>query len=102
MPLQEKIRSGKFVVLGELETPKGADFSPLLKSANLARGRVDAFVVPEMANAVLKASSLGGCAFFEREGIETVLQVCCRDRNRLALQADLLAAAGMGIRNVVK
>ena len=101
MPLQEKIRSGKFVILGELEPPKGADFSPLLANANLARGRVDAFVVPEMANAVLKASSLGGCAFFEREGIETVLQVCCRDRNRLALQADVLAAAGLGIKNIM-
>jgi methylenetetrahydrofolate reductase (NADPH) len=101
MPLQEKIKSGKFVVLGEFEPPKGADFSPLLKSANLSRGRVDAFVMPEMANAVLKASSLGGCAFFQTEGIDTVLQVCCRDRNRLALQADLLSAWALGIKNVM-
>ena len=89
MALQERIKSGKFVVLGEFEPPKGADFSPLLKSANLARGRLDAILVPEMANAVLKASSLGGCAFFQKEGIETILQLCCRDRNRLALQADV-------------
>jgi 5,10-methylenetetrahydrofolate reductase len=101
MALQERIESGKFVVLGEFEPPKGADFSPLLKSANLARGRLDAILVPEMASAVLKASSLGGCAFFQMEGIETVLQVCCRDRNRLALQADLLAAWALGIRNVM-
>ena len=101
MALQERIKSGKFVVLGEFEPPKGADFSPLLKSANLARGRLDAILVPEMASAVLKASSLGGCAFFQMEGIETVLQVCCRDRNRLALQADLLAAWALGIRNVM-
>ena len=101
MPLEEKIKSGKFVILGEFEPPKGADFSSLLKNANLARGRVDAIVVPEMARAVLKASSIGGCAFFQMEGIETVLQVCCRDRNRLALQADLLAAWALGIRNVM-
>jgi methylenetetrahydrofolate reductase (NADPH) len=101
MPLQERFKSGKFVVLGEFEPPKGADFSLLLKNATLCRGRVDALVVPEMANAVLKASSLGGCAFFEREGLETVLQVCCRDRNRLALQADILAAAALGIRNIM-
>ncbi len=101
MALQEKIKSGKFVVLGEFEPPKGADFSPLLKSANLVRGRVDAILVPEMANAVLKASSLGGCAFFQKEGIETVLQVCCRDRNRLALQADVLAAGALGIKNIM-
>lgn len=101
MSLQDKIRSGKFVILGEVETPKGADFSSLLKNANLSRGRVDAFVVPEMANAVLKASSLGGCAFFQKQGIETVLQICCRDRNRLALQADILAAGALGIGNIM-
>ena len=101
MTLQEKIRSSKFVVLGEFEPPKGADFSPLSKSADLTRGRLDAVVVPEMANAVLKASSLGGCAFLQREGIETVFQLCCRDRNRLALQADVLSAAALGVRNLM-
>ena len=101
MTLKEKIASRKFVVLGEFEPPKGADFSSFLKNVNLARGRVDAFVVPEMANAVLKASSLGGCAFLEREGIEAVLQVCCRDRNRLALQADILAAGALGVKNIM-
>jgi methylenetetrahydrofolate reductase (NADPH) len=101
MPLQERIRSGRFVVLGEFEPPKGADFSVLLKNANLCRGRVDAIVIPEMANAVLKASSLGGCAYFQKEGIETIFQVCCRDRNRLALQADILAASALGIKNIM-
>ena len=101
MPLHDKLESGRFVVLGEFEPPKGADFSSLLKHANAARGRVDAFLVPEMANAVLKASSLGGCAFLQREGIETVFQVCCRDRNRLALQADILAAGALGINNIM-
>jgi len=101
MPLKEKIKSGKFVVLGEFEPPKGADFSPLLQKANMARGRVEAIVVPEMANAVLKGSSLGGCAFLGKEGIETVFQVCCRDRNRLALQADILAAGALGVKNIM-
>jgi len=101
MTLQEKIKSGRFVVLGEFEPPKGADFTPLSKSANLSRGRLDAVVVPEMANAVLKASSLGGCAFLQREGMETVFQLCCRDRNRLALQADILSAAALGIKNLM-
>jgi 5,10-methylenetetrahydrofolate reductase len=101
MTLQEKIRSGRFVVLGEFEPPKGADFSPLSRSANLVRGRLDAVVVPEMANAVLKASSLGGCAFLQREGVETVFQLCCRDRNRLALQADILSAAALGVKNLM-
>ena len=101
MPLKEKIVAGKFIVLGEFEPPKGADFDSFVKDANLVRGRLDALVVPEMANAVLKASSLGGCACLEREGIESVLQVCCRDRNRLALQADVLSAAALGVGNIM-
>jgi len=101
MTLHERIGSGKFVVLGEFEPPKGTDFSAYLKNANLSRGRVDAVVVPEMANAVLKASSLGGCAYLQREGMEPVFQICCRDRNRLALQADILSAAALGIKNIM-
>ncbi len=101
MSLKDKIKSGKFVVLGEFEPPKGADFSDFLKNSNLVKGRVDALIVPEMANAVMKASSLGGCAFLQKEGMETVLQVCSRDRNRLALQADLLSAGALGINNIM-
>ena len=101
MSLQAKIKSGEFVVLGEFEPPKGADFSRLLKNARQIKGRVDAVMVPEMGNAVMKASSLGGCAFLQSHGIETVFQVCCRDRNRLALQADILAATALGIPNIM-
>lgn len=101
MSLKDKIKSGQFIVLGEFEPPKGADFSSLLSSANLVKGRVDAIVIPEMANAVVKASSLGGCAFLQIQGFETVLQACCRDRNRLALQADMMAAAGIGVENIM-
>jgi methylenetetrahydrofolate reductase (NADPH) len=101
MAIDDKITSGEFVVLGEFEPPKGADFSPLLTNANQVKGRVDAFVIPEMANAVMKASSLGGCCFLQTHGFETVLQVSCRDRNRLALQADILAAAGIGISSIM-
>ena len=101
MPLQDRMRSGKFVVMGEFEPPKGTDFGHLLKDATAVRGRVDAIVIPEMANAVLKASSLGGCAFFQHQGIETVFQICCRDRNRLAIQSDILAAAALGVRNIM-
>lgn len=101
MTLKEKIASQKFVVLGEFEPPKGDDFSRLKESANQVKGRLDALVIPEMANAVMKASSLGGCAFLNAHGFETILQVCCRDRNRLALQADILAASALGISNLM-
>jgi methylenetetrahydrofolate reductase (NADPH) len=101
MTLKEKITSRKFVVLGEFDPPKGNDFSRLTESANQVKGRLDALVIPEMANAVMKASSLGGCAFLNTQGFETILQVCCRDRNRLALQADILAASALGISNLM-
>ncbi len=101
MTLKEKISSQKFVVLGEFEPPKGNDFSRLTENANQVKGRLDALVIPEMANAVMKASSLGGCAFLNTRGFETILQVCCRDRNRLALQADILAASALGISNLM-
>ena len=101
MALRDKLQRGQFVILGEFEPPKGSDFSALLDRAGQVKGRVDAVVIPEMANAVMKASSLGGCAVFQRNGIETVYQACCRDRNRLALQADLLAAGALGVPNVM-
>jgi methylenetetrahydrofolate reductase (NADPH) len=101
MSLDEKLSSRRFVLLAEFEPPKGVDFSRLLENAKQIKGRVDALVVTEMANAVMKASSLGGCAFLQTRGFETVLQVCCRDRNRLALQADILSAGALGVTNVM-
>jgi methylenetetrahydrofolate reductase (NADPH) len=101
MSMQEKLASGEFLVLAEMEPPKGVDFTSVIAHATRVRGKVDAFVVPEMSNAVMKMSSLGGCALLKGRGLETVMQICCRDRNRLALQADLLAAYAMGISNVM-
>jgi 5,10-methylenetetrahydrofolate reductase len=101
MSLIDKVNSGKFIVLGEFEPPKGIDFSRMLANANQVKGRIDGFIIPEMANAVMKASSLGGSIFLQMQGFETVMQICCRDRNRLALQADILAASAMGTSNLM-
>ncbi|MBN2058826.1 MAG: methylenetetrahydrofolate reductase [Deltaproteobacteria bacterium] len=101
MSFKKNIASGEFLFLGEFDPPKGTDFSTMLECATRVKGRLDAIVVPEMSSAVLKASSLGGCAFLQAHGFETILQVCCRDRNRLALQADILAANAMGIKNIM-
>ncbi|HDM08888.1 MAG: methylenetetrahydrofolate reductase [Deltaproteobacteria bacterium] len=101
MTFREKLEQKKFAVLAEFEPPKGADFSEMLTNAINVKGRIDAFVVPEMATAVMKASSLGGCLSLQINGLETVFQVCCRDRNRLALQADILSAAALGIPNLM-
>jgi len=101
MSLQEKLNAGRFVVLAELEPPKGVNVDPVVMNAARVRSRVDAFVVPEMAHAVMKMSALGGAALLQGKGFETVMEVCCRDRNRLALQGDLLAAAALGVANVM-
>jgi 5,10-methylenetetrahydrofolate reductase len=101
MRLRDKISSGQFFILAEMEPPKGVDVSALVADATRLRGRVDGFVVPEMGNAVMKMSSLGFSIFLQQKGLETVMQVCCRDRNRLALQADLLAAHALGVANIM-
>jgi 5,10-methylenetetrahydrofolate reductase len=101
MPLQEKLTSGEFVILAEIEPPKGTDVSDMVGAATNVKRMVDAFVVPEMNNAVMRLSSLGGALLLQTKGLETVLQVCCRDRNRLALQGDLLAAQALGVANVM-
>jgi methylenetetrahydrofolate reductase (NADPH) len=101
MPLKEKLTSGEFVILAEIEPPKGTDVSDMVGAATGVKRMVDAFVVPEMNNAVMRLSSLGAALLLQTKGLETVLQVCCRDRNRLALQGDLLAAQALGVANVM-
>ncbi|MGB5158225.1 methylenetetrahydrofolate reductase [Desulfobacterium sp. N47] len=101
MNLKSKLEIGNFAILAELEPPKGVDVSLMLANAKRVKGIVDAFVVPEMSNAVMRMSSLGGALILNGNGLETVFQVNCRDRNRLALQADLLTAGAVGIDNVM-
>ena len=101
MQLKRKFDAGEFAVLAEMEPPKGVDISTMLSNAMRVKGEVDAFVIPEMSNAVMRMSSLGGAMILQGKGMETVMQVNCRDRNRIALQADLLAANGCGITNVM-
>jgi methylenetetrahydrofolate reductase (NADPH) len=101
MHLKRKFDTEEFAVLAELEPPKGVDVSGMVTHAMRVKGEVDAFVVPEMSNAVMRMSALGGAMILQDKGMETVMQVNCRDRNRIALQADLLAAYGCGITNVM-
>jgi len=101
MSLESKLMANEFVVLAEMDPPKGADVSLMVENALRVKGRVDAFVVPEMGNAVMRMSALGASLILQNKGMKTVMQVCCRDRNRLALQADLLAAAACGIESVM-
>lgn len=101
MRLKQKIEAGEFIVLAEMEPPKGVDVSAMVTNAKRVKDGIDGFVVPEMSNAVMRMSSLGGAMVLRNEGLPTVFQVCCRDRNRLAIQGDLLAAYALGITTVM-
>ncbi len=101
MSVKQKIETGEFVVLAEIEPPKGVDISAMLANAKRVKDGIDGFVVPEMSNAVMRMSSLGGAMVLQSGGLPAVFQVCCRDRNRLAIQGDLLAAAALGIDTVM-
>jgi 5,10-methylenetetrahydrofolate reductase len=101
MHLKRKFEKGEFAILAELEPPKGVEISTMVANAIRVKGDVDAFVVPEMSNAVMRMSSLGAAMILQGKGMETVVQFNCRDRNRIALQADLLAAYACGITNVM-
>ncbi len=101
MGLKDKFGAGEFAVLAEMEPPKGVDIGHMTQCAGRVKGMVDAFVVPEMSSAVMRMSALGGAMVLQNMGLETIMQVCCRDRNRIALQADLLAASACGINNIM-
>ena len=101
MSLRSKLEAGEFALLAEIEPPKGVDVLVMVSNARQVKDKVAAYVVPEMSNAVMRMSALGGAMILQSKGMETVMQVNCRDRNRLALQADLLAAGASGISNIM-
>ncbi|MCX5666150.1 MAG: methylenetetrahydrofolate reductase [Candidatus Omnitrophica bacterium] len=101
MSFCERIRSGKFVVTTEMGPPKGVDVKELLEDADLIKGKVDAVNITDLQSSILKLGSLAVCYLLKQKGIEPIMQMTCRDRNRLALQSDLLSAAVLGIENVL-
>lgn len=101
MTFKEKIQSGKFLVTSEIGPPKGVDTVHLLEDAELIRGRVDAINVTDLQSSVMRLGSLAVCSLLKQKGFEPIFQLTCRDRNRLALQSDLLSAAALGIENVL-
>ncbi len=99
--LKDTLERGGFAVTAELAPPKGCDFSRQLEKAELLRGRVHGVNVTDMQSACLKASSLGLCIRLKQAGLEPILQMTGRDRNRMALQADALSAASFGIDTIL-
>ena len=95
--LKEALESGKFGVTAEMAPPKGYDFTEQMESAELLKGKVHAVNVTDMQSASLKATGLGLCIKLKQAGVEPILQMTGRDRNRMALMGDALAAASFGI-----
>ncbi|MCU0666627.1 MAG: methylenetetrahydrofolate reductase [Candidatus Omnitrophica bacterium] len=101
MTFKEKLQAGKFLVTSEIGPPKGIETAQILEDAELIRNRVDAYNVTDLQSSVMRLSSFGMCVALKQKGFEPILQVTCRDKNRLALQSELLSAASLGIENVL-
>ena len=95
--LKDALESGKFGVTAEMAPPKGCDFTEQMEAAELLKGKVHGVNVTDMQSASLKATGLGLCIKLKQAGVEPILQMTGRDRNRMALMGDALAAAAFGI-----
>ena len=101
MTFKEKIQSKKFLLTSEIGPPKGIETKELLEDAQLIRNRVDAINVTDLQSSVMRLGSLAVSRLLKEKGFEPIFHVTCRDRNRLALQSDILSAAALGIENLL-
>jgi methylenetetrahydrofolate reductase (NADPH) len=101
LTFKEKIQAGKFLLTSEIGPPKGIETKILLEDAELIRARVDAINVTDLQSSVMRLGSLAVCGLLIQKGFEPIYQVTCRDRNRLALQSDILSAASLRIENLL-
>lgn len=99
--LSGKMAAGRFVITAELAPPRGSDMTAFVKMAQFVAPHVDAINVTDNQGANMRMTPLVAAALLLREGIEPIMQITCRDRNRLALQSDLLGAAALGVRNLL-
>ena len=98
---REKLESGQFVITAEVGPPKGTDIREMKEHIKLLVDKVDALNVTDNQSSVMKYPSLGGCIEILKAGGTPILQMTCRDRNRMALESDLLLASRLGIQNVL-
>jgi len=101
MSFKERLEAGKFVVIVEFQPPKGNDLSEVFENAGRLRGLVTAINVPDLQNAIMRLGSLSVCALLKTKGMEVIFNLSCSDRNRLALQSELLNASALGLTNVL-
>lgn len=98
---QKKLENNEFAITCEIGPPKGIDITEIRETAEILKGIVDAVNVTDLQSSVMRLGSLATCHLLLDYGIEPIFQMTCRDRNRLALQSDLLSAYVMGIKNVL-
>jgi CO dehydrogenase/acetyl-CoA synthase delta subunit len=99
--LENVLRSGAFAVTGELGPPKSGDLELVRKKARILKGHVDAVNITDCQTAIVRMSSLTAGLAALSEGVEPVMQMTCRDRNRIGMQADILGAAALGVKNLL-
>jgi methylenetetrahydrofolate reductase (NADPH) len=99
--LERVLKAGHFAVTTEFGPPKGTDLSIVKKKAEFLRGKVDAVNVTDCQTAVVRLSSIATSAILAQMGIEPIMQMTCRDRNRIAIQSDIFGASALGIRNML-
>jgi methylenetetrahydrofolate reductase (NADPH) len=99
--LQRRLASGEFAVTAEIGPPRGADTAPVARKAAVLRDWVDAVNITDNQSAAVRLSSLAGSLAALGAGVEPIMQLTCRDRNRIALQSELLSASALGVPNVV-
>jgi methylenetetrahydrofolate reductase (NADPH) len=99
--LKEKLSRGEFIVTAEIAPPKSASADDFIARAEKMRGFADAYNVTDNQTAMVRLSSLAGSVMCLRMGMEPIMQIVCRDRNRIAMQSDILGAHALGVRNVL-
>jgi CO dehydrogenase/acetyl-CoA synthase delta subunit len=99
--LERILTSGEFAVTGELGPPKSGDPEVVRKKARILKGHVDAVNITDCQTAIVRMSSIAAGFLAQQEGVEPVIQMTCRDRNRIGMQSDILGAAALGLKNLL-
>ena len=101
MKLRDAFKSRKFAITAEIGPGKGTDITEFLHNADLLKDKVDAVNCTDQQSAVMRVGSLAACLLLKEKNLQPILQMTCRDRNRISLQSELLSAAVLGIENVL-
>ena len=99
--LEKVLSEGKFAVTAEIGPPKGSDPNKIINKAEKLKGFAHAFNITDNQTAVVRMSSFSGCTILLNMKMEPVMQISCRDRNRIALQSDILGASAIGVKNIL-